>query len=297
MKIQKHQVGKILEYIPKIPKLPLPTSALGFPGMAAPMIAPVVTEYGPEIIENFKRGVGNVYNTAADLIKSAPFPIPGVQNLPGGTVGRTLQKSNKKAKGKINGKEQIKSPWLNARIFQQGGNMDSSDKKEQEEFAQFLVQKSGAKTQKELEAFVKEQGEEGMKKLYSEFKSKKKQKAKHGAKLDYINYLKFQFGGKSQKIKDDPKNDPNYPKPYSDNPINDMEIRKNINRWKKKKEEYNNRKQQGNERKQKEINDMQKRDPERSLGIYSAQEGKKLIRFEKCGKKIIKKGGKCGCKK
>jgi len=37
---------------------------------------------------------------------------------------------------------------------------------------------------------VKEQGEEGMKKLYEEFKAKRKAKARHGMKLNYINSLK-----------------------------------------------------------------------------------------------------------
>lgn len=77
--------------------------------------------------------------------------------------------------------------------YQQGGKMN--DKQLQEAFIQFLAQKSGAKNEKELEAYVKQLGEDGLKQAYAEFTEvmqKKTQKAKQGAKLNYIKQLKHQ---------------------------------------------------------------------------------------------------------
>ena len=61
----------------------------------------------------------------------------------------------------------------------------------QKEFAQYLVQESGANSEKELQEYVKKLGKEGLQKKYQEFlASKKKTKiARHGAKLDYIKRL------------------------------------------------------------------------------------------------------------
>lgn len=77
--------------------------------------------------------------------------------------------------------------------YQQGGKMN--DKQLQEAFIQFLAQKSGAKNEKELEAYVKQLGEDGLKQAYAEFTQlmqKQTQKAKQGAKLNYIKQLKHQ---------------------------------------------------------------------------------------------------------
>ena len=68
------------------------------------------------------------------------------------------------------------------------------EKKLQEEFIQFLVKKSGAKSQKELETFLSKLKEEELNSLYQEFYETKtknqKVKAMHGAKLNYIKRLK-----------------------------------------------------------------------------------------------------------
>lgn len=68
-----------------------------------------------------------------------------------------------------------------------------NDKELQQAFIQFLAQKSGAKTQKELEKYVQSLGEEGLKQAYAEFTQmmqQQTQKAQHGAKLNYIKSLK-----------------------------------------------------------------------------------------------------------
>lgn len=68
-----------------------------------------------------------------------------------------------------------------------------NDKELQEAFIQFLAQKSGAKTQKDLEKYIQSLGEDGLKKAYSEFAEiiqSQTKKAAHGAKLNYIKQLK-----------------------------------------------------------------------------------------------------------
>lgn len=68
-----------------------------------------------------------------------------------------------------------------------------NDKELQQAFIQFLAQKSGAKNQKQLEEYVKSLGEKGLEQAYNEFTELMKsqtQKAKHGAKLNYIKSLK-----------------------------------------------------------------------------------------------------------
>lgn len=68
-----------------------------------------------------------------------------------------------------------------------------SEQELQQAFLQFLAQKSGAKNQKDLEKYVKSLGEKGLEKAYQEFQQtlqNQTQKAKHGAKLNYLNKLK-----------------------------------------------------------------------------------------------------------
>lgn len=76
--------------------------------------------------------------------------------------------------------------------YQLGGKMD--EKKIQQQFMQYLAQKSGAKSQKELEQVIQQLGEEGLKKEYQNFikllQQQQVQSAKFGAKINYINYLR-----------------------------------------------------------------------------------------------------------
>ena len=66
----------------------------------------------------------------------------------------------------------------------------------QQAFIQFLAQKTGAKTQQELEAAIQQLGEEGLKQAYAEFmqliQQQQVQAAKFGAKINYIKKLRGQ---------------------------------------------------------------------------------------------------------
>lgn len=81
------------------------------------------------------------------------------------------------------------------------------DKKLQQKFLQFLAQKSGAKTQKDLEKYVQGLGEDGLKKAYDEFsksiqeeETSKARKAAHGMKLNYIRNLKNQCANDEELV-------------------------------------------------------------------------------------------------
>ena len=66
----------------------------------------------------------------------------------------------------------------------------------QQAFIQYLAQKTGAKTQQELEAAIQQLGEEGLKQAYAEFmqliQQQQVQAAKFGAKINYIKKLRGQ---------------------------------------------------------------------------------------------------------
>ena len=66
----------------------------------------------------------------------------------------------------------------------------------QQAFIQFLAQKTGAKTQEELESVIQQMGEEGLKQAYAEFMQLLQQQqvraARFGAKLNYIKSLRGQ---------------------------------------------------------------------------------------------------------
>lgn len=66
----------------------------------------------------------------------------------------------------------------------------------QQAFIQYLAQKTGAKSQQELEAVIQQLGEEGLKQAYAEFmqmmQQQQVQAAKFGAKLNYIKQLRGQ---------------------------------------------------------------------------------------------------------
>ena len=79
---------------------------------------------------------------------------------------------------------------------QQGGQLNMNEQELQQAFIQFLAQKTGAKTQQELEQVIQQLGEEGLKKAYAEFmqmmQQQQVQAAKFGAKLNYIRSLRGQ---------------------------------------------------------------------------------------------------------
>lgn len=81
-------------------------------------------------------------------------------------------------------------------IFQQGGQLNMNEQELQQAFIQFLAQKTGAKTQQELEQVIQQLGEDGLKKAYAEFmqimQQQQVQAAKFGAKINYIRSLRGQ---------------------------------------------------------------------------------------------------------
>ena len=80
--------------------------------------------------------------------------------------------------------------------FQQGGQLNMNEQELQQAFIQFLAQKTGAKTQQELEAAIQQLGEEGLKQAYAEFMQLIQQQqvraANFGAKINYIKKLRGQ---------------------------------------------------------------------------------------------------------
>ena len=79
---------------------------------------------------------------------------------------------------------------------QQGGQLNMNEQELQQAFIQFLAQKTGAKTQQELEQAIQQLGEDGLKQAYAEFmqmmQQQQVQAAKFGAKLNYIRSLRGQ---------------------------------------------------------------------------------------------------------
>ena len=79
---------------------------------------------------------------------------------------------------------------------QQGGQLNMNEQELQQAFIQFLAQKTGAKTQQELEKVIQQMGEQGLKQAYAEFmqmiQQQQVQAAKFGAKLNYIRSLRGQ---------------------------------------------------------------------------------------------------------
>ena len=79
-------------------------------------------------------------------------------------------------------------------IFQQGGQLNMNEQELQQAFIQYLAQKTGAKTQQELEAVIQQMGQEGLQREYQEFiqliQQQQIQRAEKGAKLNYIKQLR-----------------------------------------------------------------------------------------------------------
>lgn len=79
-------------------------------------------------------------------------------------------------------------------IFQQGGQLNMNEQELQQAFIQYLAQKTGAKTQQELEAAIQQMGQEGLQREYQEFiqmiQQQQVQRAQRGAKLNYLKQLR-----------------------------------------------------------------------------------------------------------
>lgn len=79
---------------------------------------------------------------------------------------------------------------------QQGGQLNMNEQQLQQAFLQYLMQKTGAQNEQQLEQVVQQLGEDGLKKAYAQFMQEMQQQqvqaAKFGAKLNYIKKLNGQ---------------------------------------------------------------------------------------------------------
>lgn len=80
--------------------------------------------------------------------------------------------------------------------FQKGGQLNMNEQQLQQAFLQYLMQKTGAQDEQQLEQVVQQLGEEGLKQAYAQFMQEMQQQqvqaAKFGAKLNYIKKLNGQ---------------------------------------------------------------------------------------------------------
>lgn len=80
--------------------------------------------------------------------------------------------------------------------FQQGGQINMNEQQLQQAFLQYLMQKTGAQNEQQLEQVVQQLGEDGLKQAYAQFMQEMQQQqvqaAKFGAKLNYIKKLNGQ---------------------------------------------------------------------------------------------------------
>ena len=79
---------------------------------------------------------------------------------------------------------------------QQGGQINMNEQQLQQAFLQYLMQKTGAQNEQQLEQVVQQLGEDGLKQAYAQFvqamQQQQVQAAKFGAKLNYIKQLNGQ---------------------------------------------------------------------------------------------------------
>lgn len=79
---------------------------------------------------------------------------------------------------------------------QQGGQINMNEQQLQQAFLQYLMQKTGAQNEQQLEQVVQQLGEDGLKQAYAQFiqemQQQQVQAAKFGAKLNYIRKLNGQ---------------------------------------------------------------------------------------------------------
>lgn len=80
--------------------------------------------------------------------------------------------------------------------FQQGGQISMDERQMQQAFLQYLMQKTGAQDESQLEQVIQQLGEDGLKQAYTQFMQEMQQQqvqaAKFGAKLNYIKKLNGQ---------------------------------------------------------------------------------------------------------
>ena len=78
---------------------------------------------------------------------------------------------------------------------QQGGQLNMNEQELQQAFIQYLAQKTGAKTQQELEAAIQQMGQEGLQREYQEFiQMIQQQQVQIAQRVAKLNYLKQRMG-------------------------------------------------------------------------------------------------------
>lgn len=124
------------------------------------------------------------YNKTLDMIFSGPSNYDTFKDLAKPSTYRNLYDTFKQL---------IKSTKEPTKK-QQGGQLNMNEQELQQAFIQYLAQKTGAKTQQELEAVIQQMGQEGLQKEYQEFiqliQQQQIQRAEKGAKLNYIKQLR-----------------------------------------------------------------------------------------------------------
>ena len=124
------------------------------------------------------------YNKTLDMIFSGPSNYDTFKDLAKPSTYRNLYDTFKQL---------IKSTKEPTKK-QQGGQLNMNEQELQQAFIQYLAQKTGAKTQQELEAVIQQMGQEGLQREYQEFiqliQQQQIQRAEKGAKLNYIKWLR-----------------------------------------------------------------------------------------------------------
>lgn len=124
------------------------------------------------------------YNKTLDMIFSGPSNYDTFKDLAKPSTYRNLYNTFKQL---------IKSTKEPTKK-QQGGQLNMNEQELQQAFIQYLAQKTGAKTQQELEAVIQQMGQEGLQREYQEFiqliQQQQIQRAEKGAKLNYIKQLR-----------------------------------------------------------------------------------------------------------
>ena len=124
------------------------------------------------------------YNKTLNAIFSRPFGYDTFKKSTNPTKDNSIPKF-------INPKQFIKPAKK-----QYGGQLNMNEQELQQAFLQYLMQKTGAQNEQQLEQVVQQLGEDGLKQAYAQFMQEMQQQqvqaAKFGAKLNYIRKLNGQ---------------------------------------------------------------------------------------------------------
>ena len=134
---------------------------------------------------------GYDYSTGDSVAIEVPRHLGLVNNTASAAYQRKDKEEFKRLSRRVDEAKSVSTPKK-----QQGGQLNMNEQQLQQAFIQFLAQKTGAKSQEELEKAIQQMGEEGLKQAYAEFmqllQQQQVQAAKFGAKLNYIKKLRGQ---------------------------------------------------------------------------------------------------------